>query len=144
VSSSEAVEVLPPLPTVDASSEFFWEGARQHQLLILRCQGCGHYIHLPRPVCRFCLSSDLVPTPMSGRGVVYSYTVARQAFHPWFASRLPYVLAVIELIEEEGLRMLSNVVDCAPEDVAVGAGVEVAFQAISDDVTLPVFRLRSV
>ena len=81
---------------------------------------------------------------MSGRGVVYSFTVARQAFHPWFADRLPYVLAVIELAEEEGLRMLSNVVDCVPQDVAVGAAVDVAFQAISDDVTLPVFRLRPV
>ena len=140
--SSDSVAVMPPLPTEDSSSAFFWDGARQHRLLILRCQTCGHYVHLPRPVCRFCNSVDLVPAEMSGNGFVYSYTVARQAFHPWFADRLPYVIAVIELVEETGLRMLSNVIDCTPEDVTVGADVEVVFQLLTKDVTLPMFRLR--
>jgi uncharacterized OB-fold protein len=135
---------MPPLPTEDASSKFFWDGVRQHQLLILRCQACGHYIHLPRPVCRYCLSGDLVPERVSGNGSVYSYTVARQAFHPWFADRLPYVIAVIELVEETELRMMSNVIGCSPEEVMIGADVEVVFREITNELTLPMFQLRRV
>jgi len=61
---------------------------------------------------------------VSGNGSVYSYTVARQAFHPWFADRLPYVIAVIELVEETELRMMSNVIGCSPEEVMIGADLE--------------------
>jgi uncharacterized protein len=143
VSPNAATVVLPPLPREDASSKFFWDGVRQHKLLILQCQDCGRYIHWPRPICRYCLSEDLVPVEMSGNGSIYSYTVARQAFHPWFADRLPYVIAVIELVEERGLRMLSNVIDCATEDVRVGSDVEIAFRQVSADLTLPLFRLRN-
>lgn len=142
MSSPDTAEVIPPLPKVDASSKFFWDGARNHLLLILRCEACGHHIHFPRPVCRYCLSDALVPTQMSGTGFVYTFTVARQAFHPWFADRLPYVIAVIELVEEPGLRMVSNVIGCAPEEVTLGAEVEVVFEPVSADVTLPLFQLR--
>jgi uncharacterized OB-fold protein len=69
--------------------------------------------------------------------------VARQAFHPWFAERLPYVIAVIELIEEPGLRMVSNVVGCEIEAINIGADVEVVFEPIAPEVTLPLFRLRN-
>jgi uncharacterized OB-fold protein len=134
---------LPPIPEQDDSTAFFWEGARNSQLLMLRCDACGRHIHPPRPVCRHCLSGALSPAVMSGRGSVYSFTVARQAFHPWFADRLPYVIAVIELIEEPGLRMVSNVVGCEIEAINIGADVEVVFEPIAPNVTLPLFRLRN-
>jgi uncharacterized OB-fold protein len=81
---------------------------------------------------------------VSGNGLIYSYTVARQAFHPWFADRLPYVISVIELVEETELRMVSNVIGCAPEEVMIGADVEVVFQPVTNEVTLPMFQLRGV
>lgn len=133
----------PPLPDEDSLTQFFWDGVRGQELWILRCDRCGHHIHWPRPVCRWCLSMELSPARMSGAGVVYSYTVARQAFHPWFSDKLPYVIAIVELVEEQGLRMVSNLIDCEVDAPAVGAPVQVTFETISNDLVLPMFRLQA-
>lgn len=85
-----------------------------------------------------CQSEDLVATDVSGRGIVYSFTSARQAFDPAFGEGIPYVVALVELDEDPGLRVLSNVVGIAPEEVSVGLPVAVAFEQ-RDDAALPVF-----
>jgi uncharacterized OB-fold protein len=90
-------------------------------------------------VCRSCLSFALDYGVMSGAAVVYSYAVARQAFHPWFADKLPYVLAVVELVEQPNLRLLTNLVDFPLDSLVVGARAHVRFQQLADGVTLPVF-----
>jgi uncharacterized OB-fold protein len=133
--------VPPPIPPVDPTTQFFWDGLRQQKLMILRCRSCGHYIHPPRPVCRFCLGTDLTPEKVSGRGTLYSWTVAVQAFHPWFADKLPYIIATIELVEEPLLLIVSNIVDCAEEDLRMGLPVQVAFREIAPGFTLPVFGI---
>src|SRR5439155_607073 len=89
---------------------------------IQRCSACGTYIHLPRPVCRACRSFDLAPTEVSGRGTVYSFTETYKAFHPFFVDRVPFLLATVELEEQTGLMLLSNLVGATEPDMAVGAG----------------------
>jgi len=127
-----------PLPEPNSETAFFWEAAQKGELHILRCNACGTYVHLPRPACRNCQSTDLAPARVSGRGVVHSFTVTHfplPGFDP------PFAVALIEL--EEGVRLASNVVDVPPEEMAVGIPVEVTFEKVADDVTLPLFRKRT-
>ena len=130
----------PPFPTTDALTEPFWAGARAGRLVIQRCRGCGLYIHLPRPVCRRCQSDDLGHEEVSGRGTVYSFTETRKAFHPFFVERVPYLVAVIDLEEQPGLHMLSNLVRVAEPDVRFNMAVRVAFEELSPELTIPVFE----
>jgi uncharacterized protein len=134
------VSADPPLPVVDDLTRPFWDGAREGRLVITRCQACGFYIHHPRPVCRFCGSLDVSPEVVSGRGRLYTWTVAVQPFHPWYASRVPYVLATVELAEQPGLMMLTNVVECDEGDLHPGMPLQVTFRSLSDDIALPVVR----
>jgi uncharacterized OB-fold protein len=129
----------PPAITVDALSAPFWEAAKQRRLSLQRCQECGFYQHYPRPVCRRCSSFQLGFEQVSGRGTVYSFTETRKAFHPFFADRVPYLLASIELVEQAGLRIVSNLVKIAEPEVAFGMPVAVEFEELSADLTIPVF-----
>ena len=129
-----------PLPQPDPETAFFWEGARQGQLLILRCGACGLYIHPPRSSCRRCGSAEIHPAPVSGRGAVHTFTVTRRAL-PGFDP--PFAVVLVELEEQPGLRLVSNLLDVAPERIEIGLPVEVAFEPVADDVTLPLFRRRA-
>jgi uncharacterized OB-fold protein len=129
----------PPLPVTDSLTEPFWAGARAGQLVIQRCRSCGLFIHLPRPVCRRCQSFDLGHKPVSGRGTVYSFTETHKAFHPFFVDRVPYLVATVELDEQPGLHLLSNLVGIAEPDVRFAMAVEVSFEALSPELTIPVF-----
>ncbi len=133
-------DTAPPLPEPDELTQFFWDGARRHELWLQRCNRCGFLQHRPRPVCKKCNSFDLGHARVSGRGVIYTFSLGVQAFHPWFEDRLPYVLAVVELEEQQHLKMVTNIVDCDPGEVAVGLPVEVTFTD-RGDTTLPMFRL---
>ncbi len=130
----------PPIPIPDALTKFFWDGVHEHRLLILRCQSCGHYVHYPRPICDRCQATDLSPEQMSGEATVYSYTIVMQAFHPYFIQRIPYVLAVVELAEEPGLRITTNIAGCLEADLKVGLPLQVIFTDVADGLTLPFFR----
>jgi len=133
----------PPIPD-DSLTAFFWEGARQHELRIQRCQACGTYIHMPRPVCRNCQSFDLAPAKMSGQGTLYSWTQTFKPFHPFFVDRVPYVIATITLPEQEGLQLMSNLVGIEPgrvdTDVSIGMRVEVDFEELAPGYVIPVFK----
>jgi len=130
----------PPRPVPDDLTRFFWDGVKQHKLMILRCRGCGYYIHYPRPICERCLSEDLEPQQVSGRGTLYSYTVTVQAFHPFWVDKIPYVLATVELDEQEALKMPTNVIECPEDQLKVGMPVEVAFEEVAPGLTLPLFK----
>jgi uncharacterized OB-fold protein len=136
----DETEVVPVVPAPDALTGFFWEAARERRLAILRCDDCGWYVHWPRPVCKRCHSFSLTPTDVSGRGTLYTWAVCMKAFDPWFESRVPYILAVVELVEQAGLKLVTNLVDCAEDDLEAGMGVEVRFEDVTPEVTLPVFR----
>jgi len=136
----QLVQPPPPVPVPDALSGFFWEGAREGKLLIQRCNSCGTYIHLPRPICRSCQSFDLAPAEVSGRATLYSCTYTYKAFHPYFVSRVPYLVATVELVEQPGLMLLSNLVDIDEPDVRIGMDLMVDFRPLGDDFVLPVFQ----
>jgi hypothetical protein len=143
VTAPQEAGAYPPLPRPDELTQFFWDGCRQHKLLIQRCTQCHHYLHPPRLVCRFCLSTQLEPDEVSGRGIVDTFTIPSQPYDPYYMKHMPYVLAVVELVEEEHLKLVTNIVDCEPDDVQVGLPVEVVFREVAPDVTLPYFRLTS-
>ncbi len=130
-----------PLPAVDEESRGFWEACARHELRLQRCAACRAFRHPPRAVCPACLSSDLEWARASGQGTVYSFTVTHQNHAPGFRERLPYVLAVVEL--DEGVRLMTNVVGCDPETVRIGLPVEVEWDDVGPDASLPVFRPRS-
>jgi uncharacterized protein len=142
VAMAEAVTIEPPRPAPDALTQPFWDGVTEGRLLIQRCNSCGHYIHYPRPVCRFCRSTDLAWSEVSGRGTIYSYTVTVQPFHPFWADRTPYVVATIELAEQAHLHFLSNIVDVEESEISVGMPVAVTFQEIAPGLTLPLFTRK--
>lgn len=127
-----------PLPRPTAASMPFWEAAKRHEVQIQRCGQCGANIFYPREVCPECLASDLQWVKVSGKGTVYSYTVAQAPTHPAFADDVPYVIAIVELAE--GPRITTNIVGCEPEDVRVGMPVEVTFDDVTPEVTLIKFR----
>lgn len=129
-----------PLPQPDADTAFFWEAAAMRRLMILRCKSCRTWIHYPKPACRACGSTDLAPEDVSGRGTVYSYTVTHQAV-PGYEP--PFAVVLVELEEQAGLRMVSSLVDVAPEDVRIGMPVEVTFKPVAEDIHLPLFKRRT-
>lgn len=127
-----------PLPKPYPDTRPYWEGAKNNQLLLQKCNSCQTLQFYPRGVCSSCLSSNLTWQQASGQGTVYSFTVNHRPPHPGFADMLPFVTAIIEL--EEGVRMMSNIVQCDPGHVAIGMPVAVVFEQVMDDITLPMFR----
>ena len=127
-----------PIPPTSELTEPYWEAARRGELTTQVCRACDLRIFPPRANCPGCGDASLRWAPVSGRGTLYSFTVARRAPHPVFAAQLPLVVAIVEL--EEGPRMVTNVVGCDPADLAVGMAVEAAFEPIDDsEMVLPVF-----
>jgi len=129
-----------PLPQVTPEMKPFWDAARRHELVVQRCTGCGTHRFPARDICSRCLSRDAAWTPVSGRGLVFSWAIMHQVYHPGFAAEVPYAVVVIELYE--GARLVSNLVDCAPADIRAGMPVEVVFDDVASDVSLPKFRPR--
>lgn len=134
-------EYIKPLPAVQPWSQPFWDGTKQHKLLIQQCKACGAKIFYPRKVCPECWSQELGWSEASGRGTVYTFTITRDGVEAKFVPDLPYVLAMIDL--EEGIRMMGNVVECDPEQVTFGMDVEVVFDDVTDEFTLPKWRPRT-
>jgi uncharacterized protein len=116
----------------------YWDGARQHQLLIQRCRACDHVWHPPLPRCPQCHSVDVAWTPVSGTGRVYTYTVVYHATHAAMVDKVPYIAALIEL--DEGPRVLTNLRNCAEDQVRVGMPVKVLFEELTPEITLPQFE----
>ena len=127
-----------PLPRIDEESRGYWEALARHELYFQRCRDCGTKRFYPRALCPACLSSATEWVRASGRGTVYSFTVTYQNQAPGFREELPYVLAIVEL--DEGVRMMTNVIGCAPDAVRVGMAVEVVFEDVTAEITLATFR----
>ena len=127
-----------PLPRIDEEARGYWEALQRHELYVQRCRDCGVFRFPPRAVCPACLSSAIEWVRASGRGTVYSFTVTRQNQAPGFRDELPYVLAIVELAE--GPRLMTNVVECAPDGVRIGMPVEVVYDDVTPEITLAKFR----
>jgi uncharacterized protein len=130
-----------PLPRIDEESRGYWEALQRHELYVQRCRDCGTHRAPPRAVCPSCLSSAVEWVRASGRGTVYSFTVTHQNQAPGFRDELPYVLAIVEL--DEGPRLMTNVVECAPDAVRIGLPVEVVYDDVTPEITLAKFRPTS-
>jgi uncharacterized protein len=124
-------------PKVTGRNAHFWQGGADGFLRVLRCQSCGTYLHPPSPACWSCRSMEVAPEALSGRGVVYAYTVNHYRWLPDMEP--PYVVAEVDLVEQEGLRLMTNIVECPLDEVRTGMEVQVVF-AQHDDVYIPLFR----
>ncbi|MGH9092079.1 MAG: Zn-ribbon domain-containing OB-fold protein [Acidimicrobiales bacterium] len=129
------------LPELTDRNRHFWQGGHDGHLVLLRCRSCGYYLHPPAPVCPRDRSTDVAPEPVSGRATVASFTVNH---HPWLPGvPLPYVIGLVEIVEQAGLRLTTDLVNCEPADVHVGMEVRVVFEHHEDpngDVWLPLFE----
>ena len=126
-----------PIPQINDENRAFWTGGADGELRFIRCQACGYYLHPPSPRCPRCWSDDVAPEAVSGRGTVYTYTINRQAWVPGLD--VPFVIAIVELEEQPGLRLMTNIVDCPVEEVEIGLPVEVAFVE-RGEAFVPVFH----
>jgi|SRR3974390_1064741 len=127
-----------PVPIADFDSAPFWEGCRQHRLLLQCCTACDHPRFPPSGMCPRCRSMQSKWVAASGRGRLYSWIVVR---HPIpreiYAGEVPYVVALVDL--EEGVRIATNIT-CVPEDLTGDMPVEVVFDDVTPELTLPRFR----
>ena len=131
------------LPKLQDHNRAFWTGGADGQLLITQCTQCGLWASPPAAECPEC-GGEVEPRPVSGRGTVFTYTVNHQPFNP--AVPVPYVIAIIQLDEQEDLRIAANIVDCEPDSVHIGLPVEVRFERHDVDgeaVFVPVFAPQS-
>lgn len=126
-----------PLPHIDEMSQPYWEAAKRHELFLQKCQECGNFHYPPGEICSSCLSNKLEWVKASGRGIVYTWTVFHQVYHPAFEKDVPYAVVAVEL--EEGPRLLTNLVDCKVEAINIGMPVEVVFGDVTEEITLPKF-----
>jgi uncharacterized OB-fold protein len=124
----------PPVTDISAP---FWDATRERRLTVQRCADCERWIWYPRSACTGCLGEDLRWTRVSGAGSVYAVSVHHRPGVAEMKGRVPYAVALVDL--QEGVRMLTNVVDCDPESVQIGQQVSLAWESLSDGRNLPVF-----
>lgn len=125
------------LPQPDHASRHYWQSAAEGRLVLQRCSGCGEYQFYPRALCASC-AGETEWVEASGRGTLHTYTVIRQNRSRAFAGLSPYVVGIVEL--EEGVRMMSNIVDCDLDALEIGMPLEVVILKATDDVGLPFWR----
>lgn len=136
-SASGAAEAFVLRPQTNRDTAFFWDGTRVGELRVQRCGACGERRHPPGPACPRCGALEPTYDVVSGRGTVYSYVVHRHPPVP--GKELPILLVLVEL--DEGVRMVGELLDADPDDVKIGAPVEVAWVRVDDDLTIPAWRL---
>jgi uncharacterized protein len=127
-----------PVPIPDEASQPFFAGAKEHRLMIQQCTTCGARIWPVKSRCDNCLSPTVTWVQASGKATLYSFVLMHQLYHPGFATEVPYNIAQVDL--EEGLRILTAIVGCPNADLQIGMPLEVTFEAITNEVTLPKFK----
>jgi uncharacterized OB-fold protein len=131
-----AIEKPLPRPTEDSGP--YWDAAHKGELRMQRCLDCGQVRFPPAALCAGCLSERYEWARLSGRGTVYSWIIVHQSQHPAFNADVPYNVTIVEL--EEGPRMHTHIVGCDSSDIHIGMPVEVVFDRINDEISLPKFR----
>jgi uncharacterized protein len=126
------------LPTPDDETAEFWAGCRAGRLLLRHCGACDEFHYYPRPFCPKCWSGEVEWRKASGRARLYTYSIVHVNDLPPWPERVPYVAAVVDL--DEGPRMMTNVEGCDLADLEIGMTLAVDFKAVTDEVTIPVFR----
>ena len=127
-----------PLPAIEPDSEAWWTACRDGRFEMARCRSCRWIIHPARPVCGRCRGRDVAPEALSGLATVVTYTVNHQRWMPGL--EVPYAIAIVELVEQPNLRLMTNIVGCAPDDVAIGMPVKVTFRKVTRRRVAAVFE----
>ena len=130
-------EIKKQLPAITESNKPFWEAARRHELVVYGCSNCGT-LYSQISTCTKCENAQMEWVKVSGKGQVYTFCVYRQPFHPAWADEIPYNVAYVKL--EEGPLLLTNIVECDNDDIFIGMPVQVTYEDVSAEVTLPKFR----
>lgn len=130
--------VRRPAPDTRNAGASYWRAAAEGRLLVPHCGACERSFWHPRPHCPHCGSKQVGWIEATGKGTIHTFTVVRQSGDPYFRTRLPYAVAMIEL--DEGVRMMSNVVDTPIESLCIGMPVEVVFEASGEGIGVPLFR----
>ncbi len=127
-----------PIPALEPRTQAFWRACRAGPLEFTRCVPCGYFIHPSRPICPRCRGRDLEFATVSGKAHLHSFTVNHQRWYP--GQEVPYVIGLVELVEQAGLRLMTNVVNCPVDGVRIGMPLRVVFENVSDEVALPLFE----
>lgn len=120
-----------PQPSINIESQPYWDAAAKERLTLKRCRSCGEVHYYPRSICPLCFSPDTEWLQASGKGTIYSFSIMRRA-------PVPYAIAYVTL--EEGVTMMSNIVECDFGQLSIGQSVEVTFRDTEGGASLPVFR----
>ncbi len=132
------MENLKPLPKVNADTRQFWDGCKSHELRFQKCKDCGHIRWPASIICPLCHSDNTKWIVASGKGKVFTFVVYHEAYHPAFEADLPYVVAIVEL--EEGPHFLTNIVGCNPGEVRCEMPVQVIWEDVTAEFSLPKFK----
>ena len=141
----ERTRIFPEMPDFmarlnpDPWTEPFWQAASEHHLVAPKCTNCGEFRMPPAPFCWKCRHQDVEWIELSGRGTVYTFIIARRALIPQLEPAMPNVVAVVELDDAPGVRLVGNVLAIDPEAVFIGMPVEVAWDDIDETITIPRF-----
>ena len=133
--------VTRPIPVPNEWTKPFWDAATRGVLALQRCQACGHFQHPPYATCVRCMAIDLAFEPVRGTGAIYAYTVMYHTGDKRFAAAVPYASIVVELDDAPGALLAANLLEAPYTEAKVGRRVEVVFEPLNDDITLPQFRL---
>lgn len=131
-----------PLPQPEPLARPYWDSLKEEAMQLQRCTACEKFVFYPRALCPHCGSRELAWQRVSGRGRLHSFCIPHRHPHPAFQPALPYVVAMVEL--DEGVRLMTNLVEVEPDPAKlmplIDRPVEVVYDRVTDDVTLPKFR----
>ncbi|OGO00141.1 MAG: hypothetical protein A2Y58_06170 [Chloroflexi bacterium RBG_13_51_52] len=130
-------EIKKQLPLITASDKAFWDAAKKHELVMYKCLNCGN-LYSQANDCVACGNPQMEWVKVSGKGEVFTYCIYHQPFHPAWKDDIPYNVAYVKLAE--GPLLMTNIVDCDNKDIYIGMSVEVVFEDVTEEVTLPKFK----
>ena len=132
---------LPDPNISDPDTRAWWEACARHEYVIQQCHKCGTCRFPPRPICYKCRSAEYAWKPISGRGAIYSYTIAVHPTHAALTKRVPYAILVVELSDAGGERVIGNLIGSPPANPRIGAQVVLCWEDIGGGISLPQWRL---
>jgi uncharacterized OB-fold protein len=138
------MELARPLPSpITPEAQPYWDGMKDHKLMLPKCDDCGKPFFYPRIACPLCHSRRISWIQASGKGKLYSFEIAYRSLSPAFKVKAPYILAMVEL--EEGPRLMSNLINIEPDPkvITCDMSVEVVFEKLTDEITIPLFQPAS-
>ena len=130
-------DIKKQLPFITESNKVFWDAAKRHELVTYKCINCGTY-YAEAVDCATCESPRMEWVKVSGRGEVFTFCIYQQSFHPAWKDDIPYNVAYVKLVE--GPLLITNIVGCENKDIYIGMPVEVVFEDVTEEVTLPKFK----